>query len=655
MEKALEISDDAKKRRAEANLLYITKLVRIVHFLARHNLAVKELFTPMIEFLAFELEEPIIKQYLKTCPKNASYDSHQTCDSLIGSINDYFQQQTDLRLQRAVDIAIYADESTSAARKEMMGIFISCLDEDQNEFALEYFQLVECAGTDAAALLELISKTVASRGIEINRMRFSCLDGTNTMSGHATGLQRRLRNLAPHAMYINCRCHRLALCFKHLMKQFPWLDSIDGLLLGLWKIFYYSGKKRHILREIQLAYGQKPLYTVKAAVTRWLSHGKACKRCRERYLVYVEALDSVLEEGSDAKISSFRDDLLKPVTVMKISFMEDVLAVTNILCLLLQSDRKDFSAIQRALSFTLQKLDGMANDISSRDLSSLQKSSEIIERLDDYNREHQVSTRKRARLDINESLEYFHTRTVKPFIAALIGEIRTAFSISELPVVEAFLAIDPQTIPQESHESFTEYGTHNIGVLFEFYGNAKEDDFLGHRTVSVPLLFCATKESVLLEYGGYKAYVATQRANSTEKYRIELRSQEARLLAASADKRKPKKILNKYEAEVQATKEKLEKPLSVIDLLGDEVIKQAFPSIYRLLKIYLLLPHSEAVVERGFSKMKLIMTKKRTNLDSNNLDALMRLSYNNEKLTDQDVSCIIDIWKGKKNRRIFNI
>ena len=54
--------------------------------------------------------------------------------------------------------------------------------------------------------------------------------------------------------------------------------------------------------------------------------------------------------------------------------------------------------------------------------------------------------------------------------------------------VGGFLAIDPQTIPQEIHESYMEYGTHDTGILFEFYGNAKEDNFLGHRTVSVPLL-----------------------------------------------------------------------------------------------------------------------------------------------------------------------
>ena len=38
---------------------------------------------------------------------------------------------------------------------------------------------------------------------------------------------------------------------------------------------------------------------------------------------------------------------------------------------------------------------------------------------------------------------------------------------------------------------------------------------------------------------------------------------------------------------------------------------------------YVIIPFSEAVVERGFSKMNFIMTKKRCSLSSINLDALM--------------------------------
>ena len=35
----------------------------------------------MIKFLSDEIYEPIVKQYLETCPKNAAYDSSDSCDS----------------------------------------------------------------------------------------------------------------------------------------------------------------------------------------------------------------------------------------------------------------------------------------------------------------------------------------------------------------------------------------------------------------------------------------------------------------------------------------------------------------------------------------------------------------------------------------------
>ena len=51
-----------------------------------------------------------------------------------------------------------------------------------------------------------------------------------------------------------------------------------------------------------------------------------------------------------------------------------------------------------------------------------------------------------------------------------------------------------------------------------------------------------------------------------------------------------------------------------------------------MLKIYVLIAMSEAIVERGFSKMGQIVTKKRTALDDNSLEMLMRISYNKTPL-----------------------
>ena len=96
------------------------------------------------------------------------------------------------------------------------------------------------------------------------------------------GLQRRIRNYAQQAIYINCRNHCLALCFKHIRDEFPWLETIDSLLLGLWKAFHFSTKNRCILNEIQTVYGVKTLNVIKATVTRWLSHVAACKKEHEK-------------------------------------------------------------------------------------------------------------------------------------------------------------------------------------------------------------------------------------------------------------------------------------------------------------------------------------------------------------------------------------
>ena len=89
-------------------------------------------------------------------------------------------------------------------------------------------------------------------------------------------------------------------------------------------------------------------------------------------------------------------------------------------------------------------------------------------------------------------------------------------------------------------------------------------------------------------------------------------------------------------------------------MLDDSVVESAFPNIRKLLRLYVLLPQSEAVVERGFSKMKLIMTDKRTRLEPESINSLMRISYNSGPLSTEEVNAVIDVWKTSRSRRIFS-
>ena len=74
---------------------------------------------------------------------------------------------------------------------------------------------------------------------------------------------------------------------------------------------------------------------MKAAVTSWLSHGAACKRCRERYHIIIEALADIITTSSNPELVACRDALLETATAYQIAFLEDVLSVANILSLLL--------------------------------------------------------------------------------------------------------------------------------------------------------------------------------------------------------------------------------------------------------------------------------------------------------------------------------
>ena len=108
---------DLSGERQKANNLYIIKLIRVVHFLAWNNLPVKSLYPKMINFLSYELEEPIIKQYLDNGPRNASYTSHETCDSFISCTDKYLSEQTNERLKLSADIVLFADEASNTVRK----------------------------------------------------------------------------------------------------------------------------------------------------------------------------------------------------------------------------------------------------------------------------------------------------------------------------------------------------------------------------------------------------------------------------------------------------------------------------------------------------------------------------------------------------------
>ena len=85
-----------------------------------------------------------------------------------------------------------------------------------------------------------------------------------------------------------------------------------------------------------------------------------------------------------------------------------------------------------------------------------------------------------------------------------------------------------------------------------------------------------------LEYGGYKTYVATRKNKVTGELEWQLKSLNAKLICANAQKYKPTREIKAIKREIVETKDKNLAPATALALLHDQVVESVFPNIRKL-------------------------------------------------------------------------
>ena len=100
----------------------------------------------------------------------------------------------------------------------------------------------------------------------------------------------------------------------------------------------------------------------------------------------------------------------------------------------------------------------------------------------------------------------------------------------------------------------------------------------------------------MAQYQTLCQYITKDSQQKRESYKSQVKSVKARISQAKANKYTTKKTIKKLNEEL-AEKESLVKfPITAESLLKDGVVEAAFPNIRRLLKLDIIIPHSEAVV-----------------------------------------------------------
>ena len=236
----------------------IGKFIKTTYFLTRKKWAVKFKFKDVIDFLD-DIGDPDIKYHLRNAPQNSTYTSTFAVEEFLKLMGDHLASIMLRDLDTSMDFTIIADESTDDGDRSQLTVFVRII--GSNHRPVEHFLGITriAISKSAAAIMDIISKFLISQEIQPYYIRFCGLDGTNSMSSERCGLQRLIKHYSPHAEYINCHNHRLALCFIRLLKEFPSLVSLDTMLLSVWKLFKHSAIKKEVFNDMQRVYELTPI------------------------------------------------------------------------------------------------------------------------------------------------------------------------------------------------------------------------------------------------------------------------------------------------------------------------------------------------------------------------------------------------------------
>ncbi|XP_025198313.1 zinc finger MYM-type protein 1-like, partial [Melanaphis sacchari] len=146
----------------------------------------------------------------------------------------------------------------------------------------------------AQGLFNLVNSVLHEFDIE-NKLVGQCYDGACVMSGHLTGLQARVKEVAPNALFTHCLAHRLNLVLQHGCSINAKCRIFFANLTGIAAYFHNSTSRTNFVDTIV---GKRIPQFVQ---TRWSSRSKILHTIVNEWSGFINVFDCI---SKDPKSSS---------------------------------------------------------------------------------------------------------------------------------------------------------------------------------------------------------------------------------------------------------------------------------------------------------------------------------------------------------------
>ena len=319
----------AEKKRWKA---ITERIVEVISFLAKQNLAYRghrgEGISGLSEpgetvsentgnFLAtirlLAKYDDILAKHLqrgKEKPKSVTYLSNRIQNEIINLLGETVKKNIISEIKDAKYFSIMLDSTPDIAHEDQVSEILRYVHIDENrkveikETFLGFFQVNK---KDAVSLVNKIQEKLEEDKISMNDCRGQAYDNAAVMAGVRGGVQQKILEVNPKAVFVNCENHSLNLACVHASEVQPVVVTFFGILEKLFTFFSSSTSRWEVLKSFVTQ-------TVKRQCdTRWSSSHDAVQVIHEECDNVIASLQHLLEGEFSRETKSDAGSLLNSI------------------------------------------------------------------------------------------------------------------------------------------------------------------------------------------------------------------------------------------------------------------------------------------------------------------------------------------------------